>query len=85
MDQHFIASLIYLVITVMFSFNLKNLYKKFRAGKTSSSTILATISLVVTFLGLTFYFASDHIWIVIAAQIYLIGTMLYIKFFTNKK
>ena len=82
---HTLAALLYLIITILFSLNLKVLYTKYKDEKISLTTILATASLVVTFLLLSFYFIFDHIALVFIAQTYLIGTMLYIKFFGKKK
>lgn len=82
---HSLAALLYLIITILFSLNLKALYAKYKDEKISLPTILATASLVVTFLLLSFYFVFAHIALVFIAQVYLISTMLYIKFFSKKK
>jgi len=81
MTEGVIATL-YLLITFLFSMNLNGLYGKFKNGndKITIYSLLATISLIVMFLGLSLYFWFKIPEIIIVAQVYLLTTMLFIKF-----
>jgi multisubunit Na+/H+ antiporter MnhG subunit len=74
-------ALLYLIISVMFVFNLSDLYKKFKEGnkKVSVYSLLATISLIVMFIGSALYFLFKVPQIILVSQIYMLGTMLFIK------
>jgi len=78
---------LYIIITVLFSLNLKQLYQKYKEGnkKISKASLMATLSLILTFLSLSIYFIFSNLWIVIFSQIYLLSTMLVIKITTKQE
>lgn len=77
-----VVSIIYLIITIMFAINLSNMIARIKnkSADVSPLSVLATISLVVQFTGLTFYFVVHNLWIVLICQIFLVSTMLYIRY-----
>lgn len=81
--MNFLASILYITITALFSYNLIGIFNKYKNKKISIYSLLATISLVIMFLSLSIYFATSKVLLVIIAQLYLIGTMVYIKFANN--
>ena len=76
-----IASL-YVAIGIMFSINFSDLYEKFKQGnkRVSAYSLLATISLIIMFFGLALYFWLKISEIILISQIYMLGTMLFIKY-----
>jgi formate hydrogenlyase subunit 3/multisubunit Na+/H+ antiporter MnhD subunit len=80
-----VVAVLYILITALFSINLIGIYNKYKNNKISFYSLLATISLVVMFLSLSIYFATSKAMLVILAQIYLLGTMIYIKYSSKDK
>jgi multisubunit Na+/H+ antiporter MnhG subunit len=72
---------LYLLISVLFLSNLSDLYAKFKQGnkKVSAYSLLATTSLIVMFVGSALYFLFKIPAIILASQIYMLGTMIFIK------
>lgn len=83
---HLIA-ILYGIISLLFASNLVKLYKKHRDGnkKITLFSLLATVSLVVSFAALTLYFIYFNPWIVLVAQTILLTTMLSILFKNSAK
>ena len=81
MNYDAIIAALYLAITTMFAANLSNIYRKYREGhpRITIYSLLATVSLIVAFLGLSLYFYFKIPLLLISVQIYLICTMLYIR------
>ncbi len=82
----YIVSTLYFIVTLLFSWNFIVLVRKLRAGskKVNGMSLLATSSLIVTFLSLSLYFLMNDPIIVVASVIYLLGSMVFIKFFSKK-
>jgi len=77
---------LFMVIALLFSSNLINLYRKYRSGygKINHLSLMATISLIVMFGFLALYFVSFNKVIILIAQLYLILSMLYIRYSSKK-
>jgi uncharacterized membrane protein YfcA len=76
-------AIIYFIITILFGINLSNMISRIKnkTGDISPLSILATISLILHFAGLTIYFSLvNNLWIVVLSQLFLIATMLYIRY-----
>ena len=82
----FAITYIYIFISLLFTLNFIKLWKQLLAGskKVNVMSLLATSSLVFQFFALAFYFYSKDATWVFVTQIYMILSMLYIKFIHKK-
>lgn len=77
---------IYIIISLLFTMNFIKLWKQVHSGskKVSAMSLLATSSLVFQFVALAFFFHSNDATWVFVTQLYMILSMLYIKFIHKK-
>jgi len=83
----YIIGIIYSLIAIIFLVNLGELVKKINDGssKISKLSLLATSSLVASYLFLALYFFNHNNWILFGSQLYLLATLFYIRYMSGNK
>lgn len=74
-----IIAILSIIIAIFFIYNLQELIKKIKKGKTvNSHSLLATSALIFHFISLTIHFLFWVPLIVIISQIYMLGCLIYL-------